>query len=63
MIAAGIVCILGDVVATLTTVLVFGWMLLFSGVLALVHAVQVRTWSGSFLYLLNALLRGFTGYL
>ena len=58
----GVVCILGDVTATFATVLFFGWMLLFSGVVALIHAFRTRTWSGFFLHLLSALLRGFTGY-
>ena len=59
----GVVCIVGDVTATFATVLAFGWLLLLSGVVALVHAFRTRTWSGFFLYLLSALLRGFTGYL
>jgi len=59
----GAACIAFDVAATFTTVLVFGWMLLISGVFALVHAFTTGTWSGFFLYLLSALFRGFTGYL
>jgi uncharacterized membrane protein HdeD (DUF308 family) len=59
----GVLCILGNVAATFVTVLFFGWMLLFSGIVALIHAFGTRTWSGFFLYLLSALLRGFTGYL
>lgn len=59
----GAVCVIGDVSATFATVLVFGWMLLFSGILALVHAFRTYTWQGFLLSLLSALLRGFTGYL
>ncbi|HXJ93005.1 MAG TPA: HdeD family acid-resistance protein [Terriglobia bacterium] len=59
----GAVCIIGDVTATFATVLFFGWLLLFSGVVGLVHAFGTRTWSGFFFYLLSALFRGFTGYL
>lgn len=59
----GVVCIAGDVTATFATILFFGWLLLFGGVIALVHAFTVRTWSGFFLSLLTALFRGFTGYL
>ena len=59
----GVACVAFDVTATFTTVLVFGWMLLFSGIFALVHAFTTGTWSGFFLYLLSALLRGVTGYL
>jgi uncharacterized membrane protein HdeD (DUF308 family) len=61
--ASGVICIAADVTATFVTVLFFGWLLLFSGIVALIHAFGTHTWSGFFLYLLGALLRGFTGYL
>jgi uncharacterized membrane protein HdeD (DUF308 family) len=63
LVMLGVACIAFDVTATFTTVLVFGWMLLISGVFALVQAFTIGTWSGFFLYLLGALFRGFTGYL
>jgi uncharacterized membrane protein HdeD (DUF308 family) len=59
----GAVCIIGDVAATFTTVLFFGWLLLISGIVALIQAFGTRNWSGFFLHLLSALFRGFTGYL
>ncbi len=59
----GVACIVYDVTATAATVLAFGWLLLLSGVVVLIHAFRIRTWSGFFLTLLSALLRGFTGYL
>jgi uncharacterized membrane protein HdeD (DUF308 family) len=59
----GAICIVGNIAATFATVLVFGWLLLLGGIVALVQAFRVRTWSGFFLYLLSALFRGFTGYL
>lgn len=59
----GVACIVYNVTATFATVLVFGWLLLLSGVFALVTAFRTRTWSGFFFTLLSALLRGFTGYL
>ena len=63
LIVLGGVCILGDVTATLATVLAFGWLLIVGALVALIQAFQVRTWSGFFLFFLSALLRGFTGYL
>lgn len=63
LIILGVACIVFDVSATFASVLVFGWILLISGVFALVHAFRTGTWSGFFQYLLSALLRGFTGYL
>ena len=62
-ILCGIACIVGDAAATLATVLFFGWLLLISGVVALIAAFSAGNWGGSLLYLLSALLRGITGYL
>jgi len=62
-ILCGAVCMVGDVSATFVSVLFFGWLLLISGVVALIHAFTAGSWRGSLLYLLSALLRGFTGYL
>ena len=59
----GAICIVGDVTATFATVLIFGWLLLISGIVALVHAFGTKNWSGFLFYLLSALFRGFTGYL
>ena len=63
LVILGTVCIIGNVTATLATVSAFGWLLLVGGVAALFHAFETRTWSGFFLSLLSAVLRGFTGYL
>jgi uncharacterized membrane protein HdeD (DUF308 family) len=63
LIVLGGVCIVGDMTATLVSVLAFGWLLIMGAVLALIQAFQVRTWSGFFLFFLSALLRGFAGYL
>jgi len=59
----GVGCIAFDVTATFASVLVFGWLLLISGVFQLVHAFRTGTWSGTLLNLLSALFRGFTGLL
>jgi uncharacterized membrane protein HdeD (DUF308 family) len=59
----GAVCVIGDVSATFGTVLVFGWILLFSGVLGFVHAFRTHSWQGFLLSLLSAVFRGVTGYL
>jgi uncharacterized membrane protein HdeD (DUF308 family) len=59
----GAACIFFDVTATYASVLLFGWVLMIGGVIALVHAFTAGNWSGFFLHLLSALFRGFTGYL
>lgn len=63
LILCGGICVIGSITATWATVVFLGWLLLVTGIFALVQAFQVHTWSGFFLYLLSALLRGFTGYL
>ena len=59
----GMTCMIFAASATFATVLVFGWLLLISGAIQLIHSFRTGTWSGFFLYLLSALLRGMTGYL
>jgi uncharacterized membrane protein HdeD (DUF308 family) len=63
LILLGGICIIGDISATFVTVIAFGWLLLFGGIIGLVHAFSTRSWSGFFVSLLSALLRGFTGFL
>ena len=59
----GSICIVNNITATFTMVLVFGWLLLVGGAFALIQACQVRTWNGFFLFLLSALWRVFIGFL
>jgi uncharacterized membrane protein HdeD (DUF308 family) len=59
----GTLAIIYDTTATLASVVFFGWLLMFSGVMQSVYAFQVRTWSGFFLYLLDGLLRATVGIL
>jgi uncharacterized membrane protein HdeD (DUF308 family) len=63
LVVLGVCCIAFDVTATFASVLVFGWLLLISGVFQAVYAFRTGTWSGALLNLLSALFRGFTGFL
>ena len=63
MLVLGTAAIIYDVTATLASVLLFGWLLVLAGVIQIVHAFQVRTWSGFFLYLLDGILRATVGTL
>jgi uncharacterized membrane protein HdeD (DUF308 family) len=63
LIILGGTCIFYTATATSIAVQVIGWLLMISGVFALLQGIQVHNWKGFFLYLLSALLRGFTGYL
>ena len=62
LIVLGIVCIMGNVTATLASVLALGWLLLIGAVVALLQAFRTYNWNGFFLYFLTALLRGVAGY-
>jgi len=59
----GVACVTFATAATSATMLIFGWLLLISGVVQLIHSFGTGTWSGFFLFLLSALLRGITGFL
>jgi len=63
LIIVGVICMLGNVMATLATVLAFGCLLIVGAVVSLVQAMRTRTWGGFSLYLLSTILRGFTGCL
>jgi uncharacterized membrane protein HdeD (DUF308 family) len=59
----GAACIAKSQTATMFSILALGWVLAISGVVWLVGAFQTWTWSGFFVYLLNAIIRCVTGYL
>ena len=63
LVILGVLCIGKAQTATTFSILALGWVLAISGVLWLVNAVWALSWHGFFLYLLNALIRGVTGYL
>lgn len=63
LIVLGIVCLGTTRTAPTVSILVFGWLLLFSSVIWFVGAFQARNWNGIFIYSLNAILRGAAGYL
>ena len=63
MLVLGTVAVIYDVTATVASVFLFGCLLLIAGAMQIVHAFQVRTWSGFFLYLLDGILRVTVGAL
>ena len=63
LITLGVLCV-GKAQSTTTfSILVLGWILAISGALWLINAFRAFTWHGFFLFLLNALIRGATGFL
>jgi uncharacterized membrane protein HdeD (DUF308 family) len=59
----GTAAIIYDGTATIASVVVFGWLLMFAGFTQIGHAFQVRYWSGFFLYLLDGIIRATVGTL
>ena len=59
----GTAAVIYDNTATTVSVILFGWLLMFAGFMQTVHAFQVRTWSGFFLYLLDGIIRVTVGTL
>jgi uncharacterized membrane protein HdeD (DUF308 family) len=59
----GVLCVGKAQTATTFSILALGWVLAISGVTWLISAFYAFTWQGFFLYLLNAIIRGVTGYL
>jgi uncharacterized membrane protein HdeD (DUF308 family) len=49
--------------ATIGTALVAGWLLVFSGIIEMVHAFRVRLWGGLFLHLIGGVLGLLVGLL
>jgi uncharacterized membrane protein HdeD (DUF308 family) len=59
----GVLCVGMAQTATTFSILALGWILAISGVMWLVNAFRAFSWDGFFLFLLNAIIRGVTGYL
>jgi len=59
----GAVCVGKAQTATTFSILALGWVLMISGVVWLMNSFYAFSWHGFFLYLLNAIIRGVTGYL
>ena len=59
----GVVCVAKAQTATTFSILALGWVLAISGVFWLVNSFYAFSWHGFFLYMLNAIIRGVTGYL
>jgi uncharacterized membrane protein HdeD (DUF308 family) len=63
MIVLGIVALALIPAASLATVLVLGWLMVFSGVVEALHAFQVRGWGGMFLHLIAGIAAALIGLL
>src|SRR6266446_2156476 len=63
LLVLGAAAVIYDTTATIASVVLFGWLLMLAGIMQIVHAFQVRSWSGFFLYLLDGIIRAAVGTL
>jgi uncharacterized membrane protein HdeD (DUF308 family) len=63
LVVLGIIAVIRATTATVASMVFFGWILIFSGIIEFVHAFMVGKWAGFFLHLLVALLFGIAGAL
>lgn len=63
MATLGTIALLIVPAATIGTALVAGWLLVFSGIIEMVHAFRVRLWGGRFLHLIGGVLGILVGLL
>src|SRR2546428_10523844 len=58
MIVFGMIALAIMPAATIGTVLILGWLMIFSGIVEAVHAFQVRSWGGVVLHLIGGIVGG-----
>ena len=63
LVVIGVAAVIRSFAATVASMVVFGWMLLFAGVVEFINAFMVGHWSGFFLHLLASILFVVTGFL
>jgi uncharacterized membrane protein HdeD (DUF308 family) len=63
LLVLGIAAIVRSVASTVVSMMFFGWILVFAGVIEFVNAFMVGKWAGFFLHLLAAILFTVTGVL
>jgi uncharacterized membrane protein HdeD (DUF308 family) len=63
LIVLGVIALSVMTAATIATVMVFGWLMVFSGVVEAVHGFQVRGWGGVVLHLVAGILGVLIGLL
>ena len=57
----GVAAVIRSVAATVASMVFFGWLLMFAGIIEFVDAFMVGQWAGFFLHLLAAILFGVVG--
>src|SRR3989442_958771 len=63
MIVFGMIAVAIMPAATIGTVLILGWLMIFSGIVEAIHGFQVRSWGGFFLHLIGGIVGVLIGLL
>src|SRR5436190_7421916 len=63
MIVFGMIALAIMPAATIGTVLILGWLMIFSGIVEAIHGFQVRSWGGFFLHLIGGIVGVLMGLL
>src|SRR5438093_10853711 len=63
MIVFGMIALAIMPAATIGTVLILGWLMIFSGIVEAIHGFQVRSWGGFFLHLIGGIVGVLIGLL
>ena len=63
LVLLGIVAIVRSFITTVASMMFFGWLLMFAGMIEFMYAVMVGEWAGFFMHLLVAFVFGITGAL
>ena len=63
LVLLGIVAVVRSFIITVASMMFFGWLLMFAGIVEFMYAFMVGRWAGFFVHLLVALVFGITGAL
>lgn len=65
LIILGAICIAAPIMSTLVSLVIFGWLLVFSGILKAIYSFRFwrQEWSGFFVYLIGGILYLIVGFL
>ena len=63
LVMLGVAAVVRSFITTVASMMFFGWLLMFAGIIEFIYAFMVGKWAGFFLHLLLALFFGITGAL
>src|SRR5690242_1435927 len=63
LVIAGFIALMSVVLATIVSVLIVGWMMIFSGIVEIIHGFQMKLWSRFFMWVIIGALYVVGGFL